>query len=228
MKAFLCLPPFWPPPAPISVWCTTVPSMPQSSPHQSLDPLLQSTMELTDQSTDMDTDRSAINLLANHTRENTEAQHRARLSDPTLLLLLMPPTDFTVLMLLSPMEFTPSTPQFTMLSMLPQLLLMLCMLLQLLLTPCTLPQLTMPQLRFTLMRFLPTPTPTPLPMTTQSLPSTPRSSPMEPATLPDLTPLLFPMAESNTSSTLPTVMMDMSLMSLMREPLSTQRLQHQA
>merc|ERR1719347_2019022 len=78
------------------------------------------------------------------------------------------------------------------------------------------------------MRFLPTPTPTPLPMTTQSLPSTPRSSPMEPATLPDLTPLLFPMAESNTSSTLPMVMMDMSLMSLMREPLSTQRLQHQA
>merc|ERR1712111_217476 len=153
--------------------------------------------------------------LANHTRENTEAQHRARLSDPTLLLLLMPPTDFTVLMLLSPMEFTPSTPQFTMPSMLPQLLLML-------------PQLTMPQLRLTPMRFLPTHTPTPLPMTTQSLPSTPRSSPMEPATLPDLTPLLFPMAESNTSSTLPTVMMDMSLMSLMREPLSTQRLQHQA
>merc|ERR1712111_330542 len=151
--------------------------------------------------------------LANHTRENTEAQHRARLSDPTLLLLLMPPTDFTVLMLLSPMEFTPSTPQFTMPSMLPQLLLTLCTLLQ---------------LRLTLMRFLPTPTPTPLPMTTQSLPSTPRSSPMEPATLPDLTPLLFPMAESNTSSTLPTVMMDMLLMSLMREPLSTQRLQHQA
>merc|ERR1712045_426924 len=125
--------------------------MPQSSPHQSLDPLLQSTMELTDQSTDMDTDRSAINLLANHTRENTEAQHRARLSDPTLLLLLMPPTDFTELMLLSPMEFMPSTPQFTMLSMLPQLLLMLCMLLQLLLML----QLTrLPQLRFTLMRFL--------------------------------------------------------------------------
>merc|ERR1739845_139884 len=98
----------------------------------------------------------------------------------------MPPTDFTVLMLLSPMEFTPSTPQS--LPTLPQLLL----------------------------------------MTTPSHPSTPRSSPMEPATLPDLTPLLFPMAESNTSSTLPMVMMDMSLMSLMREPLSTQRLQHQA
>merc|ERR1719245_2235159 len=97
--------------------------MPQSSPHQSLDPLLQSTMELTDQSTDMDTDRSAINLLANHTRENTEAQHRARLSDPTLLLLLMPPTDFTVLMLLSPMEFTPSMPQLLLTApLLPQLL----------------------------------------------------------------------------------------------------------
>merc|ERR1719226_158757 len=123
------------------------------------------------------------------------------------------------------MEFTPSTPQFTMPSMLPQLLLTLCTLPQLL---PMLPQLTMPQLRLTPMRFLPTHTPTPLPMTTQSLPSTPRSSPMEPATLPDLTPLLFPMAESNTSSTLPTVMMDMSLMSLMREPLSTQRLQHQA
>merc|ERR1719188_1051339 len=130
----------------------------------------------------------AFNLLAKNTRENTEAQHRARLSDPTLLLLLMPPTDFTVLMLLSPMEFTPSTPQFTMPSMLPQLLLTLCTLLQLLLTLCMLPQLlpmlpqlTMPQLRLTPMRFLPTHTPTPLPMTTQSLPSTPRSSPMEPA-----------------------------------------------
>merc|ERR1712018_741902 len=129
-------------------------------------------------------------------------------------------------MLLSPMEFTPSTPQSSL--TLPQLL-------------PTLPQLIMPQLlltlqltrlpqlmlqRLTLMRFLPTPTL--LPMTTPSHPSTPRSSPMEPATLPDLTPLLFPMAESNTSSTLPMVMMDMSLMSLMREPLSTQRLQHQA
>merc|ERR1712154_61669 len=100
-----------------------VPSMPQSSQLQSLVPLLQSTMELTDQSTDMDTDRSAINLLANHTRENTEAQHRARLSDPTLLLLLMPPTDFTVLMLLSPTEFTPSMPQ--LLPMLPLSSLML-------------------------------------------------------------------------------------------------------
>merc|ERR1712233_293039 len=99
------------------------------------------TTEPTDQSLDTVLDRSAINLLANHTRENTEAQHRARLSDPTLLLLLMPPTDFTVLMLLSPTEFMPSMPQslptlpqllLTMPSMLPQLLLML-------------PQLMMPQ-----------------------------------------------------------------------------------
>merc|ERR1719300_1606813 len=96
-------------------------------------------------------DRSAINLLANHTRENTEAQHRARLSDPTLLLLLMLPTDFTVLMLLSPTESMLSMPQFTMLSTLPQFLLtlsmpqftMLSMLPQLLLM---LLQLTMPQL----------------------------------------------------------------------------------
>merc|ERR1719445_1058205 len=109
----------------------------------------------------------------------------------------MPPTDFTVLMLLSPMEFTPSTPQFTMPCMLPQLLPTLPQLTMPQLLPM-LPQLTMPQLRLTPMRFHPTPTPTPLPMTTQSLPSTPRSSPMEPATLPDPTPLLFPMAESNT------------------------------
>merc|ERR1719402_1014531 len=144
------------------------------------------------------------------------------------------------------MEFTPSTPQSlptlpqllpTVPSMLPQLLLMLpqssLMLLQLIMPQWLLLQLIMPQLqlterlRFTPMRFLPIPTPMLLPMTTPSLTSMPRSSPMVPATLPDLTPLLFPMAESNTSSTLPTVMMDMSLMSLMREPLSTQRLQHQ-
>merc|ERR1712130_387569 len=80
--------------------------------------------------------------VANHTRENTEAQHRARLLVPMLLLLLMPPTDFSVLMLLSPMEFMPSMPQS--LPTLPQLLLTVpSMLLQLLLM---LPQLTMPQL----------------------------------------------------------------------------------
>merc|ERR1712111_158174 len=39
----------------------------------------------------------------------------------------------------------------------------------------------------------------------------------------DLTLLLFPMAESNTSSTPPTDMMDLLPMSPMREPLSTQR-----
>merc|ERR1719270_2463056 len=41
--------------------------------------------------------------------------------------------------------------------------------------------------------------------------------------LPDLTLLLFPMAESNTSNTPPTDMMDLLLMSPMRELLSTQR-----
>merc|ERR1712112_147976 len=139
--------PFSPLPVPVAlVSLPTEPSMPQSSQPLSLALLLQSTTEQTDQLLGMDTDRSAINLLANHTRENTEAQHRARLSDPTLLLLLMPPTDFTVLMLLSPTEFTPSMPQLLLMSMLPQLLLMLFMLLQLLLTPCTLPRLTMPQL----------------------------------------------------------------------------------
>merc|ERR1712112_225242 len=86
-------------------------------------------------------DRSAINLLANHTRENTEAQHRARLSDPTLLLLLMPPTDFTVLMLLSPMEFMPYTPQLLLtVPLLHQLSLMLP------LSSLMLLQLIMPQL----------------------------------------------------------------------------------
>merc|ERR1712027_57160 len=111
---------------------------------------------------------------------------------------------------------------------------MLSMLPQLLPTPSTLLQLTMPQLqlttlpqltrpRLTPMRSPHTPTPTLLLMTTQRPPSTLRSSPMVPAMLPDLTPLLFPMAEYNTSSTPPTVMMDMLPMSPMREPLSTQR-----
>merc|ERR1712117_139257 len=83
-----------------------------------------------------------------------------------------------------------------------------------LLSTLSTPQSTMP---FTLLQLLP--------MTTQSLPSMLRSSPMVPAMLPDLTPLLFPMAESNTSSTPPTVMMVSLLMSLMRELLSTQRSQ---
>merc|ERR1712026_223278 len=79
----------------------------------------------------------------------------------------------------------------------------------LLLTPSTLPPL-MPQLplltsplpltrpRPTPMRSPPTPSPTPSLMTTPRLTSTLRSSPMVPATLPDLTPSLFPMAESST------------------------------
>merc|ERR1719499_2407706 len=114
--------------------------------------------------------------------------------------------------------------QLPMLSTTLQLLPMLSMLLlpimpQLQLT--MLPQLT--RLRNTPMRSLHTPSPTLLLMTTQSLTSTLRSSLMVPAMLPDLTLLLFPMAESNTSSTLPMDMMDMLLMSPMRVLLSTQR-----
>merc|ERR1719210_3229644 len=126
---------------------------------------------------------------------------------------------------------TLSMPQLPMLSMpqlLPTQLPMLSMLPQLSTLPqLTMPQFTMPQLRLTPMRFPPTPTPTLLLMTTPSPTSTLRNNPMVLPTLPDLTPLPFLMAESNMSSTLPTVMMDMSLMSPTREPLSTQRLQLQ-
>merc|ERR1711936_1524962 len=87
----------------------------------------------------------------------------------------------------------------------------------------TLPQLTTPQLSPTLMRSPHTPTPMLSLMTTPSPASTLRNSPMVLPTLLDLTLLLFLMVESNMSSTLPTDMMDMSLMSPMREPLSTQR-----
>merc|ERR1719471_2371717 len=164
----------------------------------------------------------------------------------------MPPTDFTVLMLLLPMEYTLSMPQLlptlstlplsTTLSTLLQLstLSMPQLLLTQLLTPSTLPQLlptlsTLPQLttpqrrldmwRSTPMRSPPTLTPTLLLMTTPRPPSTLRSSLMVPPTLLDLTPSLFPMAESNTSSTPAMDMMDMSLMSPTRVPLSTPRLQ---
>merc|ERR1711976_1002517 len=134
----------------------------------------------------------------------------------TLLQLSMLPT-------LSMPQLLPT--QWPMLFTLPQLLLMLSTLLQLL------PQLSsrllqLTTLRNTPMRFPHTPTPTLLPITTQSPTSTLRSSPMVPATLPDLTQLLFPMDVSNMSSTLPMVMMDMSPMSLTREPLSTQRRSH--
>merc|ERR1712243_395478 len=137
----------------------------------------------------------------------------------------MPPTDFTELMPLSPMGSTLSMPQLLMPSMLPQLLPTLSTLPQLIMPQ---PQLTMPQSRLdmlspTPMRSLHTPSPMLLLMTTPRLASTLRNSPMVLPTLPDLTLLLFLMAESNTSSTLPTDMMDMSLMSPMREPLSTQR-----
>merc|ERR1719336_1323823 len=128
------------------------------------------------------------------------------LSMPQLRTLSMPQLLPTQLPMLSTLSMLPQ------LSTLPQL---------------TMPQFTMPQLRLTPMRSPPTPTPTLLLMTTPSLASTLRNNPMVLPMLPDLTPLLFLMAESNTSSTLPTVMMDMLLMSPTREPLSTQRLQLQ-
>merc|ERR1719322_399838 len=138
------------------------------------------------------------------------------------------------------MESTPSMPHLLMPSMLPQLLPTLSMpqsstLPQLLPTLSTLPQLIMPQPQLTMpqsrldmlsptpMRSLHTPSPTLLLMTTPRLASTLRNSLMVLPMLLDLTLLLFLMAESNMSSTLPTDMMDMSLMSPMREPLSTQR-----
>merc|ERR1712117_104254 len=128
------------------------------------------------------------------------------------------------------MESTPSMPQFTTLSM-PQCT-MLSTLPQLSMLPqpimpqfTTLPQLTTPQLSPTLMRSPHTPTPMLLLMTTPSPASTLRNSPMVLPTLLDLTLLLFPMAESNMSSTPPMDMTDLLLMSPTREPLSTQRTQ---
>merc|ERR1711868_232134 len=158
---------------------------------------------------------------------------RMRLSHTTLL-------PHTVLLTLP--QFLPmlSMPQSTMLSMLPQLLPtqlpMLSMLPQFLpmlsmpqsttlsMLPQLLPtQLPMPLLLMTLLSNLPTPSPTLLLMTTPSPASTLRNHLMELPMLLDPTPLLYLMAESNTSSTPPMDMTDLLLMSPMREPLSTQR-----
>merc|ERR1739845_223927 len=87
-----------------------------------------------------------------------------------------------------------------------------------------LPQLTMPQLRFMLMRFPPTPTPTLFLMTTQRLTSKLRRPPMVPAMSRDLTLLLFPMAESNTLDTPLMDTTDMLPMSPMMELLNTQNM----
>merc|ERR1719445_1544322 len=70
-------------------------SMPQLPTPQCLPLLPQLTMVPTSQSMDMAMVKSAINLSASHTRENTDPPPRARPLDPTLLLSLMPPTDFT-------------------------------------------------------------------------------------------------------------------------------------
>merc|ERR1719245_2330710 len=70
-------------------------SMPQLPTPQCLPLLPQLTMVPTSQSMDMAMVRSAISLSASHTRENTDPPPRARPLDPTPLLSLMPPTDFT-------------------------------------------------------------------------------------------------------------------------------------
>merc|ERR1711983_160562 len=125
-------------------------------------------MEPTFPSMDMDMVRSAINLSASHTRENTGPPPRARLLDPTLLLLLMPPTDFTELMLLSPRESTLSMPQSTMPSM-PQFLDTLSMPQSTMLSmPQFLAMLSIPQLT-TLLQLLPMPQFTMLCMLPQSM-----------------------------------------------------------
>ena len=85
----------------------------------------------------------------------------------------------------------------------------------------TMHQLTMKPM---LMKFCHTPTPMLLLMTTPSLASMLRRPQMVPAMSRDLTELLFLMAESKLLHTLPMVMMDMLLMSPMKEQLNTQRL----
>merc|ERR1719422_161982 len=93
------------------------------------------------------------------------------------------------------------------------------------LLPISLPQLPT-RLRSTLMRSPPTHTPMLLLMTTQRLTSRLKSPLMVQELLRDLTELLFLMAESKLLHTLPMVMMDMLLMSPMKEQLNTQRLFH--
>merc|ERR1712107_775390 len=99
-------------------WLLPTLSMPQLPTPQCLPLLLQLTMVPTSQSTDMDMVRSAINLSASHSMENTDPPPRARPLDPTPLLSLMPPTDFTepreLLLMLSMSQLLPT--------LLPQLL----------------------------------------------------------------------------------------------------------
>merc|ERR1719282_1903317 len=99
-------------------WLLPMLSMPQLPTPQCLLLLPQLTMVPTSQSTDMAMVRSAINLSASHTRENTDPPPRARPLDPMPLLSLMPPTDFTepreLLLMLSMPQLLPT--------LLPQLL----------------------------------------------------------------------------------------------------------
>merc|ERR1712025_683892 len=167
------------------------------------------------------TDQSQlVRTLLSH---STLLPHTVLLMLPQFLPMLSMPQSTTLSML--PQSTTLST-QLPTLSMLPQLLptlsmhqsTMLSMLPQLLPT-----QLPMLLLLMTLLSNLPTHSPTLLLMTTPSPASTLRNHLMELPMLLDPPLLLFLMAESNTSSTPPTDMMDSSLMSPMRELLSTQR-----
>merc|ERR1711963_269482 len=99
-------------------WLLPTLSMPQLPTPQCLLLLLQLTMVPTSQSTDMAMVRSAISPSASHSRENTDPPPRARPLDPTPLLSLMLPTDFTepreLLLMLSMPQLLPT--------LLPQLL----------------------------------------------------------------------------------------------------------
>merc|ERR1712025_1006382 len=158
------------------------------------------------------TDQSQlVRTLLSH---STLLPHTVLLMLPQFLPMLSMPQSTTLSTQLPTLSTLPqllptlSMPQSTMLSMLPQLL------------PTQMPMLL---LLMTLLSNLPTPSPTLLLMTTPSPASTLRNHLMELPMLLDPTLLLFLMAESNTSSTPPTDMTDLSLMSPMREPLSTQR-----
>merc|ERR1712107_801337 len=95
-------------------WLLPTLSMPQLPTPQCLPLLLQLTMVPTSQSTWVDMVRSAINLSASHSRENTDPPPRARPLDPTPLLSLIPPTDFTepreLLLMLSMPQLLPTLP----------------------------------------------------------------------------------------------------------------------
>merc|ERR1711981_1093801 len=115
--------------------------------------------------------------------------------------------------LFTPWLTTLFTPWLIMPFIMPHLLLMLSTLPPLMPQPLLLTSpLPLTRPRNTPMRFLPTPSPMPWLMTTPRPTSMLRRPPMVPAMSRVDTPLLFPMAESSTSSMSPTDMTDMLLM----------------